>query len=141
MIVTLPIRLVSEANSREHWAKKAKRTKATRCAVFLALCAKGHRGGLAASPVARATVHIVRIAPRGFDDDNMVRSAKAVRDSVAEYLGLDDRTDRIRWTYAQERGGVGVYAVRIHVEEFTPALPTYILETIDEARTSAGGKR
>lgn len=61
-------------------------------------------------------VTIYRIAPRELDDDNLRGAAKAVRDSVAECLGIDDRDPRCTWNYGQIRGKVKEYAVRICIE-------------------------
>jgi len=40
---------------------------------------------------------------------------KHPRDAIAEALGIDDRDPRVLWEYAQERGGVGVYGVRVEI--------------------------
>lgn len=112
--VTLPLRLVSEANRRDHWTVKAKRARDQRTAVYMMLWHKvtEHRE-YKASPL---TVTITRIAPRRLDDDNAVSSAKAVRDGIADALWMDDRDDRVTWVYAQERGK---YGLRIEIQEAT----------------------
>ena len=110
--VTVPIRLVSEANQREHWAKKAKRVKGHRWAVMLHLRAQPKR-----KPPLPVTVLLTRIAPRRLDDDNAISAQKGCRDSVAEWLGVNDRSPLVTWRYAQEQRSK-VYAVRI---EITPA--------------------
>jgi hypothetical protein len=39
------------------------------------------------------------------DDDNLPGSMKAVRDQIAEWLGVDDRhSNQVRYVYAQKRG-------------------------------------
>lgn len=107
----LPLRLVSEKNQREHWAKKAKRVKAHRNAVALLL---GSRLRVVTLPCA---VTITRIAPRALDDDNATRSASAVRDEVARLLGVDDRDERVTWRpVEQRRGKVREYACAIRIE-------------------------
>lgn len=104
--LTLPLRVVSESNQRDHWAAKARRVKAQRQAVAYAWVA-------ADLPMHRRPrqVTLTRVAPRRLDDDNLARSLKAVRDQVAQECGFDDR-EPVRWIYAQERGS---YAVRIEV--------------------------
>ncbi len=63
-----------------------------------------------------ATVVLTRIAPRGFDDDNLARSMKSTRDSVAKFLGVDDRhRDQVRYVYRQEKGKPKEYALRIQL--------------------------
>lgn len=94
--VTIPIRTVSEANVREHWAKRAKRVAGHRSIVRLALNAKvAVRGAL--------TVSLTRIATRKLDDDNLRSALKATRDGVADALGIDDGDESIRWEYEQEK--------------------------------------
>lgn len=68
-------------------------------------------------PVPPLTVTITRIAPSELDDDNLAGSAKAVRDGVADWLGVDDRTKRsgVAWRYAQARDGRS-YGVTIRIE-------------------------
>jgi hypothetical protein len=110
LVVKLPIRTVSESNSRGHWAKKAGRAKAQRNMAALVF-----RGMVAATPLP-VTVTLVRIAPRALDDDNLRGAFKAIRDGIADAFGVDDRDPRIEWRYAQRRGGVGVYAVEVAIE-------------------------
>jgi hypothetical protein len=110
--IEVPIRTVSEANSRDHWAKKAKRVKAHRGAVRLAL------GPNRSTPKPPLFVRLTRIAPRMLDDgDNLSSALKAVRDGVADWLGIDDGpASRVGWMYFQEKGKPKQYAVRIEVD-------------------------
>ncbi len=113
MSVCVPIpgmKLVSEANSRDHWRKKAARVKQQRNLVTLVLRGTIAREMLMVWPL---LVTITRIAPRRLDDDNATSSAKATRDAIAAILGVDDRDPRVIWKVAQERGPVGV---RIQLE-------------------------
>jgi hypothetical protein len=105
---TIPIRLMSEANRREHWAAKARRTKDQRAHVTLMLRTTIAR----IDPADVHVVSITRVAPRMLDDDNATRSAKAVRDAIAEWLGVNDGDRRILWRVSQERGP---YAVTIRI--------------------------
>lgn len=54
-------------------------------------------------------VRMVRVAPRPLDDDNLRAAFKAVRDGIAEALGVDDgpREGRVAWEYGQELGTAG----------------------------------
>jgi len=61
-------------------------------------------------------ITLTRIAPRALDSDNLASGLKAVRDGVADALGVDDGTSRIEWRYAQERGKPGEYAVRVAIQ-------------------------
>lgn len=49
-------------------------------------------------------VTLTRISPRLLDDDNLRPALKAVRDGVADRLGVDDRDPRVEWRYAQRKG-------------------------------------
>lgn len=96
MTVLLPLRLVSRANQREHWAVRNKRDKAEKRTTRLMLPK--------VAPPLPVVVHLTRVAPRALDDDNLRGAFKAVRDAVAEWLGADDRPGSgIRWEYAQAK--------------------------------------
>jgi hypothetical protein len=101
----IPVRVVSESNLREHWAKKARRAKEQRamarmyCQRFAMECPRG--------------IRLTRIAPRALDMDNLAASLKHVQDGVADAAGIDDR--KIHWEYAQEKGKPKEYAVRVEV--------------------------
>ena len=107
--LTLPIRTVSEANRREHWAAKAKRVANHRGVVGLALRVHLHRLDSAGELV----VTLTRLAPRRLDSDNAVGSFKALRDGIADTLGVDDGDARITWNYGQEKSKT--YGVRIEI--------------------------
>lgn len=119
MIMTIPIKTVSEANARGHWRSRHRRSKAQRAAVqahwFVASIHQLFVGAKLPSPW---VVTLTRIAPSsGLDDDNLRSALKAVRDQVADELGLpNDRDPRVTWEYAQERGKARHYAVRVTVE-------------------------
>jgi hypothetical protein len=134
MSVRVPIRLESEANRRDHWGTRAGRVKEQREAVTAAFVDSGEpihvvqvapkkAGGkvkqvarFARQPALPLAVFITRIAPRALDDDNLVGSAKGVRDAVASLLGIDDRDPRVTWRCEHRRGGVGEYAVEIAIK-------------------------
>lgn len=115
--VTLPLTCPNINNKREHWAARAKRTKAHRNAARLALGRpQPHRGWLTLG--GKVVVTLTRIAPRELDDDGNVASLKAVRDGVADALGIDDRDPRLAFVYGQEKGPV---AVRIDLQSVMAA--------------------
>lgn len=109
--VTMPIKAVSVANLREHWAKRAARTKNHRILAWglLREADKGPR------LLGACEVVMTRIAPRNLDDDNLRGALKAVRDGVADWLGVKDNDPRVRWQYAQARGKPNEYAVRVEI--------------------------
>jgi hypothetical protein len=112
----LPIKTASEANSSEHWCKKAKRHKLQKrwiAAVF-------HRE----KPQLTLPCHVVlsRIAPRELDyHDNLPCSLKYIADSIAEQItgnyipGRADDSKEITWEYKQEKGKPKEYAVKIEI--------------------------
>lgn len=110
--ITLPIRTVSEANVREHWAKRASRAKQQRLTCWAELKAVDHGPRL----LGRVAVTLTRIAPRALDDDNLRGALKACRDGVADWLGVDDRHPCVQWAYGQAKGEPRQYGVRIQVE-------------------------
>ncbi len=114
--VTIPgLRLVSEANARGSWHGGA--TRAARQRSIVALVFRTLRCAVPCN------VRIVRVAPLPLDDDNLARAAKAVRDELAEWLGVDDGDERVSWSVAQTKGGVREYAVRVIVRPWSPASP------------------
>jgi hypothetical protein len=107
--LTIPMRLLSAANLREHWAAKAKRVKQQRQAVAMFI-------GGRPKPALPVVVTLVRIAPRALDGDNLQSAFKAPRDEIARWLGCQDNDPRVTWVYGQRRAGVGEYAVVVRVE-------------------------
>lgn len=95
--VPLPLRIVSVANLREHWRTRANRARLHRSTAQAVL--RSHP--VPAMPV---TVTLTRVSPRALDDDNLAHAFKAVRDGVADWLGLPDNNPAIRWQYAQRKG-------------------------------------
>ncbi len=105
MMIELPIRIESVANKREHWGKRAARTKAHRLAA------------LAVSPhPLPCVVTLTRVAPRALDGDNLQSGFKALRDGIADRLGVADNDPGIEWRYQQVRGKAKEYAARVHIE-------------------------
>lgn len=113
----VPIRIRSEANIREHHFKKARNVKQQRTTVALSFRA-------AAGPPPHAfplpaTVTLTRIGPTFIhDDDNLISGFKAVRDQVAACCGWNDRDERIKWVYQQEKGKA--YAARVEIVATPP---------------------
>lgn len=101
----LPLRIESVANKREHWSARARRTKAHRLA---ALAVPTH-------PLP-CIVTLTRVGPRKLDDDNLASGFKALRDGIADRLGVDDGDSRVTWRYAQVRGKAKEYAARVTIE-------------------------
>lgn len=112
--IDIPVRTVSLANVRIHWARRARMVKQQRAvARVMAAAALGGRG---IPP--RLVVTMTRLTPprgRSLDTDNLVAALKPVRDGIADALGIDDGDDAVVWVCEQGLGRV--YAVRVRMEE------------------------
>lgn len=113
VVLTLPIRVTSGLNMREHWRVRAARVKKERTLATLA--AFGCKGFTAIGWPAVCT--LTRIAPGLLDDDNLAGGFKAVRDGIADALGIDDADPRISWRYAQQKGPRGEYKAIVRLEK------------------------
>jgi hypothetical protein len=113
---TAPARVESEMNRREHWTRRRKRFAEHKQAVAYSWPKPRYRdyGG-------RVVVTLTRIAPRRMDCDNLASGFKAIRDEIARTIGIDDGDPRVTWVYAQEKGGVKEYAVRIRIASEQPS--------------------
>ena len=105
----MPLRTISEANAREHWAPKAKRARVQRETARLSTLA------MAPYPRPPLTITLTRLGKRTLDTDNLARSFKAIRDGIAEALGIDDGDPRLDWQYGQEIAKK--YSVRVDISE------------------------
>lgn len=113
-VFEIPMRLMSEANTHQHWRKKYERNKRQQKAIKLVWLSKRPVVGVP------CRVCLTRIGPRNLDYDNMVYAFKSVRDQVAELIlpglakGAADGEGRgIEWSYSQE---IGLYGIRIEIE-------------------------
>lgn len=114
----LPFRIRSEANARGHWAKKARRAKPQRvgaCLVALQHVGpfKKHAGGIRIT----LTRHYTGRARAMDVGDNLSSGFKAIRDGIAEALGIDDGSSRLTFVYGQIRSTKTGVAVAIEATE------------------------
>jgi len=83
----------------------------------------------------RLVITLTRIGPGTLDsEDNLSAGFKAVRDGIADALGVNDRHPRLRWFYGQERGGPRVYGARVLFETMTVDQVVKRLEVSERAR-------
>lgn len=111
----MPMRLKSIANaSRQgNWWGRAQDKRMQRSYALLYTRAALIKRGRFQPPY---IITITRVGKRVMDDDNLAISAKAVRDGIAEELGIDDGDrSKCRWVYEQEIGKQ--YAVKIRIEQ------------------------
>jgi crossover junction endodeoxyribonuclease RusA len=104
----MPYLLPSAANLREHWRRRAARVRSERATT--AAAARAWDAPRVPFPL---VVTITRVAPRMLDSDNSASAAKAVRDGIADALGVDDSNPLVLWRYSQEKGRP---AVRVEIE-------------------------
>jgi hypothetical protein len=106
---TLPIRLVSEANQRDHWVVRNERKKNQQMMV------KAYSGRLGNMPLPSSMrIILTRFGKRKMDSDNLAGSFKHVQDALAKIIGIDDGSDKLTWVYRQE---IGEYVVRVEIEK------------------------
>lgn len=105
--ISLPLKIVSVANLREHWRVRANRASHQRCLTMLVVQNKVPKDD------APTEVTLTRISARALDDDNLASAFKAVRDGVADALGLKDNDKRLAWKYAQRKGKKGESAAEV----------------------------
>lgn len=122
-MITVPLKTAG-SNARECWQARSSRVKKERRAVAWMLAT-------ATRPSLPCSVLLTRVAfSSGLDDDNLRAALKGVRDEIAKWLGVDDRhSARVRYLYAQVRGGKGSPQVRI---EFGPPASGAQLELLGE---------
>jgi hypothetical protein len=120
MRLVLPIRVRSEGNAREPWPLVAKRKHEQRGIVKLRLTAalRARRDAPIGAPY---RITLTRIGKRRMDTDNVQFAFKAIRDQVAECLGIDDGDPAHAWEYAQRVGNA--YAVEVMIERRAPMKP------------------
>jgi len=111
--VLLPIKTVSELNTRDHYMKVHKRRSQQRRDAHWLM--KGND-----KPSLPVSIKLTRISPRRLDHgDNLNASMKAIRDGIADWLGVDDGNERIFWDYFQTRPSKGETGVLVRVRELT----------------------
>jgi hypothetical protein len=109
-----PIKLVSEANMREHWFIKNKRKKSQQAMVQACWLQSGLDRVTWAFPL---KITFTRIGVRKLDSDNLAGSGKAVRDQIAKLLGVNDGDEsKVTWHYAQRKGAPKQYGLEVRFE-------------------------
>lgn len=104
----LPLRTYSALNVRWNWQKRARIAKQHRETAYL-LTPRDLKLPL--------VIRLVRIGPQLLDDDAVPGSLKAVRDGIADRLGIKDNDERVHWFYSQQRGKPKEFAVRVEVTQ------------------------
>lgn len=109
---TVPIRTISEANSRDHWRVKNARKKAQQEEVAIAMH-NALRGNNIALP---CSVRMIRYGQNALDTDNLAGSFKHTQDMIARKLNVDDGdASKVTWLYEQQPTGTRNYFVRVEI--------------------------
>jgi hypothetical protein len=129
LICTIPMQLPSVANVSMCWQAKARMVKQQRASVALVLASTF---GPQARPLRAGDVWRVKISRlsngRGLDGDNLVRACKAVRDEIAAWIGLDDASAALRWTYTQGRSIRPTVVIELEMEAKQPNAETELAQ-------------
>lgn len=108
----VPIRTVSEANQREHWAERRKRKIGQQEEMMAVL----HNNLLGRKIEFPCLVKLTRIGPKAMDKDNLAGSFKHVQDAIARKLEVDDGdTEKVTWEYHQMPIRVREYFVKVQI--------------------------
>lgn len=112
----VPVRTGRGQNDRETWRARARRVSKEKSATILAMGAP-----VRLRPGQVAIVELTRVSRGELDDDNCVSALKAIRDGVACWLGVDDGSRRVRFTYGQRKQSTNIGVdVRVTVAERAP---------------------
>lgn len=112
---TIPIKVESESNLREHWRAKHGRKKKQQAATLL--CMRQVFRPAAPPFMVRLTRVAPKRYPRRLDPGNLEGSFKHVQDAIAAELGVDDGdASKIRFSYHQRTDG-DEYAVQVEISE------------------------
>lgn len=110
ILLDLPLKTVSEINRHEHWRRRQKRVKAQRREVWAEW--KNNVKGRVKLP---CKVILTRVGPKTLDSDNLYSALKAVRDEVAQLLGVKDDPDSPAQFECRQKA-IGEHSYRVIIE-------------------------
>jgi hypothetical protein len=114
-VISVPMRLISEANNRDHWRIKNKRKQKQQNQVALEWLL------MRPDITIPCEVHLIYYHKKLMDIDNFIISCKAVRDQIADCLipglakGRADDDPRITWHYEQKIAKSYLLEIKIYV--------------------------
>lgn len=122
---TMPLKTVSALNVREHHFARSSRVEREHKMTTEHLEALGESVWDRCFFGLPLRITLTRISPKAqwlplkgcyesTDDDAVPGAMKGVRDAIAAWLGIDDGDQRLWFSYAQDRGPMGV---RVHIEQ------------------------
>lgn len=115
--------LASEANLREHWTKRHARHNVQQNLIDAYMTRHVHYIYPDLTKLMPCTITLTRISPRALDEDNYLYSQKTIRDALAGHLipgkakGRADGDKRLKFKYAQVKGKVREYALKVEIEK------------------------
>ncbi len=117
----IPVRVVSEANTRDHWTKKHTRAKRQKSIAY-ATCLKEIGCKTNDDPLpGHFRISFTRVKGHGqrdFDCDNLVSAFKHIRDGICMYLGINDGSEFVTFPPPDQiKQGKGIFpGVMVHIE-------------------------
>lgn len=106
----VPCRVCSDANRKDHWSVKRRRTEVQEQALEAAF----RNADLNAWPIPLpCVVTWVRVGKQKLDDDNLSNAFKACRDWLAKFIGVDDGDASVTWKCEQRVGSEPCVELRI----------------------------
>lgn len=101
---TVPVIVVSEANTPGHWSARHRRFQAQKRGVDAALLIQGLKAW--SPPSWPVRVELTRSGGKTLDSDNLAGAFKGVQDAVAAWLKCDDGdAAKVTWHRTQEKDG------------------------------------
>jgi hypothetical protein len=112
MILTFPIKTVSEANRRDHWTVKNNRKNAQQKEFMVTW------RNAKAKVKLPATIIFTRYSCQILDDDNLQSALKGCRDQLAKEIGVDDGSDLLNFVYRQEKINKREHWFTVEIKDF-----------------------
>lgn len=106
VVLSVPLKLVSEANQREHWSTRFDRKSEQQEFMSLVLPLAGRLFYV----MYLQSIKLTRVGCK-MDADNNVGSFKHVQDAIAKWLGADDGD--VMWEYEQQTDADGCVGLRV----------------------------
>ncbi len=115
LVVTVPVKVLSEANLRNGHMARWRRGKKQKHDVGLVLNAALGLHGHPGFPCIVTLVRLIGSGGRRLDDDNAVSGFKAIRDCVAACLKVDDGSPLVTWRYEQRGDKPPAWGVEVRI--------------------------
>jgi len=117
--ITVPIRIQSSSNLREHWARKRARDNSQELMIRMYL--RNEAGVPPGVPCLPLQIKLTRIAPKSLDYDNLVAAFKKALDVLSDWVtpglapGRADSVEGLTFHFGQQKGKVREYGLKIEI--------------------------